>query len=528
MCATGRNLKFTLKTVSEKTVERALSSMNRKKSSGIDGLSQDKLIMAKEILKIPLTRLINESIEKGEFPKTWKEAVITPILKKGDKTKKENYRPVSCLSVASKVLEKIVCEQTTEYMEKNKLFPENQHGFRKNRSTMTALAAVQQRWVEKTESKEVTGILLWDLTAAYDTLDAELLCEKMKLYGFCERTRKWFGSFLTGRKQRVKIGTAMSAAIELDTGVPQGSILSPVLFIIYVADMEDWTKHAGVYTYADDTSTDASSKEVNEVITKLEEDAETILQFMASNGLVANPQKTTFMLLGKEKGEKQVKVGDVMIAQSETAKLLGMVIDEKQKWKPHVETLVKTLDKRLFTLRRIEGKISDKGLKKVADSLWSSKMRYGLQLYQEVRTTDEQTKSNIMTMLQKAQNRMLRTLTGTWQRDRVRIKDLLEITNILSVNQQAAQIKLSEMWKATKLENYPVKMEKLQTNGQERATRQNKEDKFKEKVRTKLGMSTFVTDGARLWNRAPKSVTSAGTMWQAKKAIKEFCKTLPI
>ena len=155
-------------------------------------------------------------------------------------------------------------------------------------------------------------------------------------------------------------------------------------------------------------------------------------------------------------------------------------------------------------------------------------MRYGLQLYQEVRTTDEQTKSNIMTMLQKAQNRMLRTLTGTWQRDRVRIKDLLEITNILSVNQQAAQIKLSEMWKATKLENYPVKMEKLQTNGQERATRQNKEDKFKEKVRTKLGMSTFVTDGARLWNRAPKSVTSAGTMWQAKKAIKEFCKTLPI
>ena len=85
--------------------------------------------MAKDILRIPLTRIINESIEKGEFPETWKEAVITPILKKGDKTKKDNYRPVSCLSVSSKVLEKIVCEQTTEYMEKNDLFPENQHGF---------------------------------------------------------------------------------------------------------------------------------------------------------------------------------------------------------------------------------------------------------------------------------------------------------------------------------------------------------------------------------------------------------------
>ena len=143
--------------------------------------------MAKDILKIPLTRIVNESIEKGQFPDSWKEAVVIPILKKGDKTKKENYRPVSCLSVASKVLEKIVCEQTTSFMEKNKLFPENQHGFRKNRSTMTALAAMQQRWMERTEEKEKTGILLWDLTAAYDTIDAGLLCEKLKIYGLPSR-----------------------------------------------------------------------------------------------------------------------------------------------------------------------------------------------------------------------------------------------------------------------------------------------------------------------------------------------------
>jgi hypothetical protein len=142
-----RNLRFALRKVSEKTVVKAMNDMNKKKSAGIDGLSQDKLIMAKDILKTPLTRIINESIEKGQFPDSWKEAVVIPILKKVDKTQKENYRPVSCLSVASKVPEKIVCEQTTSFMEKNKLFPENQHGFRKNRSTMTALAAMQQRWM---------------------------------------------------------------------------------------------------------------------------------------------------------------------------------------------------------------------------------------------------------------------------------------------------------------------------------------------------------------------------------------------
>jgi hypothetical protein len=95
----GRNLKFTIKRVSEKTVERAISNMNKNKSSGIDGLSQDKLIMAKDILKIPLTRIISKSIEKGQFPETWKETVKNPILKKGDNTLKENYRLVSCLNL---------------------------------------------------------------------------------------------------------------------------------------------------------------------------------------------------------------------------------------------------------------------------------------------------------------------------------------------------------------------------------------------------------------------------------------------
>jgi hypothetical protein len=123
----NRNLKFTLKTVSETSVEKAINDLNRKKSSGKDGLGQDKLSMAKNILKIPLTRIINSSIEKGQFPKIWKNAVVTPILKKGEKTKKKNYRPVSCLSVLSKVLDQII-----KFMEENNLFPENQHGFRKN------------------------------------------------------------------------------------------------------------------------------------------------------------------------------------------------------------------------------------------------------------------------------------------------------------------------------------------------------------------------------------------------------------
>ena len=140
----------------------------------------------------PLSYIYNRSIEEGIFPECWKEALITPVLKKGDPCNKENYRPVSCLPAASKLLEKVICEQVSEYLETNNLLPVNQHGFRQKRSTMTAWADIQQDWATKTESKEKTGVLLWDLSAAFDTLDVALLCKKLRLYGFDVNTQYSF------------------------------------------------------------------------------------------------------------------------------------------------------------------------------------------------------------------------------------------------------------------------------------------------------------------------------------------------
>ena len=112
----------------------------------------------------------------------WKEAIITPVLKNGDRELLKNYRPVSCLAAASKLLEKIVCAQVSEFFEVKNLIPNNQHGFRSNRSTMTAWCEMQEDWAKNTESKNMTGILLWDLSAAFDTLDPEILCKKLKIY----------------------------------------------------------------------------------------------------------------------------------------------------------------------------------------------------------------------------------------------------------------------------------------------------------------------------------------------------------
>ena len=140
----------------------------------------------------------------------------------------------------------VVCKQTSQYMEENNLLPKSQHGFRANRSTMTALSEVQKQWADNSENKEKTGILMWDLSAAFDCLDINILCDKLKIYGFEANTVKWFKSFLSNRSQRIKIGEILSKSRTLHSGVPQGGIISPLLYILYVADLQLWLKHSKV------------------------------------------------------------------------------------------------------------------------------------------------------------------------------------------------------------------------------------------------------------------------------------------
>ena len=189
------------------------------------------------------------------------------------------------------MLEKVVCEQLTRFAEVNQILPSNQHGFRAQRSTMTALSSMQKEWITNTESGLLTGILVWDLSSAFDTLDIKLFLSKMSIYGADRTTLDWFSSFLSGRTQRVRIGSALSAPGLLTSGVPQGGILSPIVFTIYTADMELWLKSSKVFNFADDTTTDTKGKEPINIKLKLEEDANNALQFMASNGLVANKKK---------------------------------------------------------------------------------------------------------------------------------------------------------------------------------------------------------------------------------------------
>ena len=215
-------------------------------------MTAELLKLSGETLIAPLRYIINTTILNGQFPDKWKEAKVIPIFKKGDRSLLKNYRPVSLLSVPGMVLEKIVQDQITRFFEDNKLFGDFQFGFRQHKSTITELITLFESLLEAMQENKEIALLMYDLSAAFDTVQVSIILEKLKIYGFCNRTMKWIESYLTGRRQAVQISNNISGFEDMTIGTPQGSRLSPLLFTIIMADLDLWTDKSNLSNFADD------------------------------------------------------------------------------------------------------------------------------------------------------------------------------------------------------------------------------------------------------------------------------------
>ena len=272
------------------------------------------------------------------------------------------------------------------------------------------------------------------------------------------------------------------------------------------------------------------------MIRRLEIDALGVLKFMASNGLIANPKKTSLVILNngkiKEKTEDRIKVkiGKDTVTQEESAKLLGIQFNEKQKWNTQIHGkggVIPSLNMRLFAINRLKNHINRTALTKIVDGLFTSKIRYGLQLFGRVRLSDQDPINGDLKEIQMAQNRMMRSLQGKKLSDQTPIKDLLQATNMLSINQLNAQIKILEIWKATNINDYPLKLNKKEIIPGQTNTRSCTQGRLVVPGTIPIMQKTCITDAIRLWNSSPTEVTSATSLSMAKKVTKTFVKTLP-
>ena len=244
-------------------------------------------------------------------------------------------------------------------------------------------------------------------------------------------------------------------------------------------------------------------------------------------------QQTFIILNDKQDGanSRTVKVGDIEVKQERSAKLLGVTIDDSQHWNSQIYGkggTLSSLSSRMFVVKRIQNQVGKSGIKKIVDSLYTSKLRYGLPLFGKIKWKESDPQEKWLSDLQLNQNKMMRFMNGSKLKDKISTKSILTKHDILSVNQLNAQIKLFDMWKASNVVDYPTKLKKVIANDDRATTRAVTNGNLVEEGVTIASKNTFYNDAIKAWNIAPLAIKSCKSIWSAKSEIKKYVKTLPI
>ena len=260
--------------------------------------SQQRVKDAAEFISQPLKMIFNTSLKFGIFPDIRKLANFSPMFNTGARNNKNHYRPISVLSIFSKLIEKIVHDQLLNFMQLNKILIPNQFAFKKLHSTITSLINVSDYWYENINEKKVNIALFLDLKKGFDTVDHEILISKLDSYGVQGDAKEWFVSYLNNRYQYCSLDGYRSTAKMITCGIPQGSCLGPLLFIIYLNDFTSCLQFSKVNLYADDTETTISSSDIGDLTRSFQTELDNISDWMRVNKLGVNPDKTEFMIIG--------------------------------------------------------------------------------------------------------------------------------------------------------------------------------------------------------------------------------------
>jgi hypothetical protein len=379
---------FKFAKVNDSEINQIISKLKGKSSSGYDSISTEMLKLIYKPLLNVLTTIINQMLTSGIFPDKLKIAKVIPIYKSGEKTNCENYRPISLLPAISKVFEKVIFKQLYTYMTVNGFICTNQYGFRLNHSTEYATADLLDNLIDKLDNNLVPLSIFIDLSKAFDTLDHSILKGKLSYYGILGTELELLSNYLYNRKQFVQFENEVSTYMTISTGVPQGSILGPLLFLIYINDLVNVSKVFNVVMYADDTTLTSflnmSHQNFNDQIECINKELEEIVKWLSVNKLSLNVKKSKYMVFhmpNKNVPTYDIKIRGTKLEQVTNFNFLGIVLDENLSWVSHITKVQGKLYRILGILNRVKNLVPNDIKCTIFNTLALPHINYGLMLW---------------------------------------------------------------------------------------------------------------------------------------------------
>jgi Reverse transcriptase (RNA-dependent DNA polymerase)/Endonuclease-reverse transcriptase len=345
-------------------VEQAIRKLKHDSSPGPDNIPAYFLQKCADTLSPHLSLAMNESLEKGILHKTWSEAIIIPIYKKGDRYTAENYRPISLTCNPCKVMEKIIAVELTEFLLNNNIIPDTQHGFLPKRSAVTNLLCCLNEWTQMHDDGQPIDVIYLDFEKAFDKVPHNKLLFKLEHYGIRGDLLLWIGSFLKNRTYRVRANGVYSESHKVESGVPQGSVLGPLLFLVYISDLVTNIK-TNISFFADDTKLYCNPLLAAD---DLKLDLIAIEDWTTNWQMSLNVRKCTVLHIGQNNPKYRYQLESNSLKSVNCQKDLGVYITADLKWETHIATIVKRANKCLFLVQKTFANHSTKMILKIYKS----------------------------------------------------------------------------------------------------------------------------------------------------------------
>lgn len=485
-------------------------------AAGIDDVPPKLLKLTSSIIASPLSYLINLSFAQGVFPDNLKRAKVIPIYKKGDKKHISNYRQVSVLPAYSKIYEKAISCRLINFLEHNNILTDCQHGFRQNRSTETALMSFTSLIYKYLDNKLCAAGVFLDLSRAFDSLDHHILTDKLLNAGIRGVPLKLFKSYLNNRVQSVFCNGEYSSQGNIRQGVPQGSILGPTLFLLYINDIVNVSNRCKYVIFADDTTLIFAEKNIPALHNILKNDLILIKQWIKHNKLNLNISKTNLVFFKNRSDNSefpQVIIQNETVQQAQSCKFLGVIVDEHLNWKTHIKSVCMKLSKVCGIIHRVRDQLTKKSLLNLYFTLCYPHIIYCVSVW-------GCTWPSFIKDVTIAHKRLIRIMSSKGRY--YHAAELYRDWNLLDFPSVHKYFLLLGIFKSL-YKQVPSNRECFFSRAaRAHDTRGSLTNLVCPPARTTLYLNSVLCAGPRLWNSLPPQIKAITNIYSFKKLLKEF------